>query len=204
MMAGRLGLAVALVAVAVACGGSDADDATDSASAGEVAAIDTAAANASMAPQPGTGNAAPVSVADIEKWQRGMAAELQAVQAAGEKFKAAKTGSDSMEAMMAANEMSTLNAGASAAGLNPERYKHVRSTLSAVALALHPLELDSDLSSMPGFADQLKAQGAQNLERMKADAPTEVVEAMRPRALELRKQHTDLVAARLRAAGMAQ
>ena len=190
------------VAALVACGSGDKT--ADADSSAPVAVVDTPAANASMAPQAGTGDAAPVTVADIERWERGMAAELQAVQAAGEKFKASKTGTDSVNNMMGSNEMSTLNAGAAAAGLNPERYKFVRSTLSQVALALHPLELDADLSSMPGFADQLKAQGAQNLERMKADAPTEVVEAMRPRALELRKKHTDLVAARLRAAGMAQ
>ena len=204
MTAGRFGLVLASIAVAVACGTGDAGDATDSASDAGMTAADTAAANASMAQQPGTGNAEPVTVADIEKWERGMAAELAAVQAAGEKFKASKTSADSLDNMTATNEMSTLNAGAAAAGLNPERYKFVRSTLSAVALGLSPLELDSDLSSMPGFADQLKAQGAQNIERMKADAPTEVVEAMRPRGRELRKQHTDLVAARLRAIGMVQ
>ena len=200
----RLGLVLASIAVIAACGKTDSADTTDSASATATMA-DSAAANASMEAQPGTGDAAPVTVADIEKWERGMAAELKAVQAAGEKFKASKTNADSLDNMMASNEMSTVNAGASASGLNPERYKFVRSTLSQVALALSPLELEADLSSMPaGFADQLKAQGAQNLERMKADVPTDVVEAMRPRALELRKKHTDLVAARLRAAGMAQ
>ena len=206
MTAGRFALVVLSIAGLGACGNSDADDGAAAAdSAAQAAAADAAVPNASMEPQPGTGDAAPVTVADIEKWQRGMAAELQAVQAAGEKFRASKTGEDSVNNMMASNEMSTLNAGASAAGLNPERYKFVRSTLSQVALGLSPLELDADLSAMPpGFADQLKAQGAQNIERMKADAPTEVVEAIRPRARELRKQHTDLVAARLRAAGMAQ
>jgi hypothetical protein len=203
MMAGKFSLGILAIASVIACS-TDDSAATDADSSAQVAAVDTPGANVSMAPEPGTGNAAPVTVADIEKWERGMAAELQAVQAAGEKFRASKTGTDSVNNMMGSNEMSTLNAGAAAAGLNPERYKFVRSTLSQVALALHPLELDSDLSSMPGFADQLKAQGAQNLERMKADAPPEVVEAMRPRALQLRKQHTDLVAARLRAAGMVQ
>ena len=196
---------VVLISVlsAAACGKGD-DAATDT-SAAQAAPVETAGANASIEPQAGTGSAAPVTVADVEKWQRGMEAELKAVQAAGEKFKASKTNADSLDNMMASNEMSTLNAGAAAAGLDPERYKFVRSTLSAVALALSPLELDADLSSMPpDFANQLKAQGAQNLERMKADAPTEVVEAMRPRALQLRKQHTDLVAARLRASGLTQ
>ena len=188
---------------AAACGKGD-DSATDT-SASQAAAVETAGANASIEPLPGSGSGAPVAVADVEKWQRGMEAELKAVQAAGEKFRASKTNADSLDNMMASNEMSTLNAGAAAAGLDPERYKFVRSTLSAVALALSPLELDADLSSMPpDFANQLKAQGAQNLERMKADAPTEVVEAMRPRALQLRKQHTDLVAARLRASGLTQ
>ena len=197
----RLAVVMLIVAGATACskrddGGAATPDSAIPAAAESPAAID---------PQSGSGSAAPVTIADIEKWERGMAAELQAVQAAGEKFRASRTSSDSLTNMMGSNEMSTLDAGAQAAGLNPERYKFVRSTLSQVALALSPLELEADMSAFPpGFADQLKAQGAQNLERMKADAPTEVVEAMRPRALELRKQHTDLVAARLRAAGMAQ
>jgi hypothetical protein len=199
----KAGVVVLSFIILSSCSKGDSEAEDTSATAG--VPVDSAAANAAVAPQPGTGNSAPVSVADIEKWQRGMAAELVAVQQAGEKLKAAKNGADSLDAISATQEMSTLNAGAAGAGLDPERYKFVRSTLSAVALALSPLELEMDPKVMPpGFADQMKAQGAQNLERMKADAPTEVVEAMRPRALELRKQHTDLVAARLKAAGMTQ
>jgi hypothetical protein len=195
---------IALAIFFAACGKSDSAATSDTPTT-QNAQADTPQANASIEPLPGTGSGAPVAVADIEKWQRGMAAELVAVQQAGEKFKASKNAADSLDNMTATQEMSTLKAGAAAAGLDPERYKFVRSTLSQVALALSPLELDMDPKVMPpGFADQLKAQGAQNLERMKADAPTEVVEAMRPRALQLRKQHTDLVAARLKAAGMTQ
>jgi hypothetical protein len=132
-----------------------------------------------------------------------MEAELKAVQAAGERFKAARNAKDSLDNMSASNEMSTLEVGASAAGLDPERYKFVRSTLSTVALALSPLELEAK-DMPPEFAEQMKQNGASTLARMTAEAPPALVETMRPRALELRKQHTDLVAARLRAAGIGQ
>jgi hypothetical protein len=192
----------ALCVLIAACTKSDSSAAADSSST-ETAATDTAAMNAAVAQQPGTGTTAPVTVDDIARWQKGMEAELKAVQAAGERFKAARNSKDSLDNMMGSNEMSTLEVGASAAGLNPERYKFVRSTLSTVALALSPLELEAK-GMPPEFAEQMKQNGASTLSRMTAEAPPELVEAMRPRALELRKQHTDLVAARLRAAGMTQ
>ena len=188
--------------VFAACSKGDSSSTADS-SATQTAAVDTPSMNAAVAQQPGTGTTAPVTVDDIARWQKGMEAELKAVQAAGERYKAARNSKDSLDNMMASNEMSTLDVGASAAGLDPQRYKFVRSTLSTVALALSPLELEAK-DMPPEFAEQMKQNGASTLSRMTAEAPPELVEAMRPRALELRKQHTDLVAARLRAAGMTQ
>ena len=199
----RLGfVAGAFVATVAACGKSDAPAVEGDSAATSTTTMDTAAMNAATAPQAGTGNAAPVTVADIDRWQKGMVAELKAVQDAGAKLKAARTQQDTLESMMGSNEMSTLEAGARAAGLNPERYKFVRSTLSSAALAISPLELDMDMTNMPpDFADQLKKQGENNLARMSADIPADVVAALRPRATELRKQSVTLVGERLKASG---
>jgi hypothetical protein len=40
------------------------------------------------------------------------------------------------------------------------------------------------------------------LQRMQTEVPAEVIEAIRPRAAELRKKDMELVAARLKGAGM--
>ena len=206
MIVGRLGIfAGAFVIAIAACSKSDETAAGDSAAANQTTGMDTAAMNAAVAPQGGTGNAAPVTVADIDKWQKGMVAELQAVKEAGAKLKASRTQKDSLDNMFASNEMSTLEAGARAAGLDSERYKFVRSTLSSAALAISPLELDMDMANMPpGFADQLKKQGEDNLARMSADIPADVVAALRPRATELRKQTVELTGERLKASGAVQ
>ena len=50
---------------------------------------------------------APVTVEDIERWEKGMAAELAAVQEAGAKLGSAKTGEDTLAALMGVQEMTT-------------------------------------------------------------------------------------------------
>jgi len=200
MRVARIGL-VLLGAVLVACSKEDSSAAASD-TAQTVQAADTQAMNAAVAPQAGTGAGAPLAVADIDRWQKGMEAELAAVKAAGDKMKSASSSKDSLDAMSSAGEMSTLNAGASASGLDPERYKFVRSTLSAAALSLSPMELEmKDIP--PAMIEEFKKNGAAQLERMSADIPSEVVEALRPRATDLRKQHMLLVGERLKASGIA-
>ena len=71
-----------------------------------------------------------------------MEGELMAVRAAAAKMQSARSGEDSLNAMMGVQEMSTLSAGAQAAGVDEERYKFIRSNLSAAVSYLTPPELE--------------------------------------------------------------
>jgi hypothetical protein len=105
--------------------------------------------------------------------------------------------------MMGVQEMNTIAAGAQAAGFEPERYKLVRSNLSAVVQYLTPSQggIDTTLLS-PAQRDGMRQMNEARIQQMKDVVPAEVVEALKPRAVELRKKDLDLVGARLKGAGM--
>jgi hypothetical protein len=149
------------------------------------------------------GTNAPVTVADIDSWQKGMAAELEAVRAAGARLKEAKTGDDTLSAMMGLQEMATREAGAKAAGLDVERYKFVNSELSAATSYLTPAlgGIDTTMLS-PAQRDELRQSNADQLKQMEDRVPADVVEALKPRAAELRKQTLELAGERLKSAGV--
>jgi hypothetical protein len=203
----RAALAWVLALTLTGCGGgdSDADEAappaeaeSDTESGGEAAPQP-----ADAAPDASGAATAPVTVADIERWQKGMAAELEAVRAAGAKMKAARTNEDTLSAMMAVQETATQEAGAKAAGMGVERYKFVRSELSAAVSYLTPHlgGIDTTMLS-PAQRDELRQSNEAQLKQMQQRVPAEVVEALRPRAAELRKQNLELVGERLKSAGM--
>jgi hypothetical protein len=197
-------LAIVLLA---GCGRKDAPP-NQSADAGSTE--DTAApAEASAASQPdqsaqpaANSSSAPLTKEDIGRWEKGMQAELQAVKEAGTKLKAARSGEDTLNAMMGAQEMTTSEAGAKAAGVDPERYKFIRSNLSAVVGYLTPAlgGIDTTMLSQ-AQRDELRQGNEAQLQRMQQEVPPEVVEAIKPRAAELRKKDMELVGARLKAAG---
>ena len=131
-----------------------------------------------------------------------MTAELEAVNKAAEDLRNAKTGSDSMTALFAVNETSTRAAGARGAGVDEGRYQLIRTTLSPLAAQMAPLSLTMDVSKMPPeMVAQMDKSRADDLARMETNLPPALVDAMKPRATELRKQDLALVAARLKAAG---
>jgi hypothetical protein len=144
-----------------------------------------------------------VTVADIDSWQKGMAAELEAVRAAGEQLKSAKTGDDTLSALMGMQEMATQETGAKAAGLELERYKFVNSELSAAVSYLTPQLGGIDTTMLSAAQrDELRESNAAQLKQMEDRVPADVVDALRPRAPELRKQSLELVAERLKSAGV--
>jgi hypothetical protein len=132
-----------------------------------------------------------------------MEGELKAVQDAGAKMKEARTGEDSLNAMMGVQEMSTLAAGAQAAGVEEERYKFIRSTLSAAVSYLTPPELEGmDTTKMPqSLRDEFRNGRENSLKQMSGSLPPEVVNALKSRATELRKKDMELAGARLKGAG---
>ncbi len=150
-----------------------------------------------------TDQAAPVTVADIDGWKKGLAAELAAVRESGEKLKSAKSGEDTLSALMGVQEMATIPAGARAAGMDEERYRMVRSNLSAAASYLTPHlgGIDTTLLSAEQ-RDEMRRMNAAQLERLKGSVPGEVVEALKPQADALRKQELELAGARMTGAGI--
>jgi hypothetical protein len=146
---------------------------------------------------------APVTVEDIGRWEKGIAGELEAVRQAGAKLKTARSGEDTLTAMMGVQEMNTITAGAQAAGIEQERYKFVRSNLSAVVQYLTPSQGGVDTTMLSqAQRDEMRRMNEAQIQRMQAEVPAEVVEALRPRAVELRKKDMELVGARLQGAGM--
>ena len=199
----RAALAGVLALTLTACGGgdSDRDEAAPAAEAEAEAGGENGAPAADQSP--GTPTNTPVTVADIDAWRKGMAAELEAVRSAGAKMKEAKTSDDTLSAMMAVQEMATQEAGAKAAGLDLERYRFIRSELSAATSYLTPQlgGIDTTMLS-PAQRDELRQGNEAQLKQMQDRVPPAVVEALKPRAEELRKQDLGLVAERLKSAGM--
>lgn len=192
-------LAAALLA---GCGGEKS--ASDEAAPEDPAVAEAIEAERTPAASPETGPSdAPLEVADIDRWQKGMAGELEAVQAAAEKMKSARSGEDSMSAMMGVQETATVEAGARAAGVDLERYRTIRSSLSAAASYLTP-ELGGIDTTMlsPDQRAEMKRMNEAQLAQLSGTVPPAVVEALKPRASALRQQDLELVAARLKGAGI--
>ncbi len=185
------------------CGKQEADTTAraDSSTTGEEST--PAAAPAPTSDPAANPVSAPLTTADIDRWDKGMAGEMKAVQDASAKMKTARTGEDTLNAMMSLQEMATVAAGAQAAGMEQERYKFVRSNLSAVVGYLTPSigGIDTTMLSQ-AQRDEMRRDNEAQLERMKQEVPTDVVEAIRPRAVELRQKSLGLVGARLKGAGM--
>ncbi len=197
----RTPLCLLTVLLLAGCGGGagkdESHDEADAEAAGE------APAPTPDAGQSGTPSTAPLAVEDIERWERGMAAELAAVQEAGARLKSAKTGEDTLSALMGVQEMTTTPAGARAAGVDEERYSVVRSDLSAAASYLTPYLGGIDTAMLsPAQREAMRQMNAAQLKQMEGRLPADVVEALKPRAEALRKKDLELVGARLKGAGM--
>jgi hypothetical protein len=197
---------LALAALLLAgCGGNDAETRTadETASAEEGVAQPEPRAPAQSAEPAGNATTAPLTTDDIARWEKGLDAEMQAVQEAGTRLKTARTGEDTLNVMMGVQEMNTVEAGARAAGLDPERYKFVRSSLSSVVKSLTPAlgGIDTTMLSQ-AQRDELRQGSQAEIERMQKEVPPEVVTALKPRAEELRKKDMELAFTRLKAAGM--
>jgi hypothetical protein len=191
---------------ALSCGKKADDTSSADAASGANDAAESSTDTAALSPAPApsaSSSSAPLTAADVQRWERGMEGELKAVQAAGAKMKSARTGEDSLNAMMGVQEMSTVAAGARAAGVDEERYKFIRSNLSAVVSYLTPPELEGmDTTKMPqSMRDEFRTGREAQLKRMANEVPPDVVEVLRPRASELRKKDMELTGARLKGAG---
>jgi hypothetical protein len=198
----RTPLRLLIVLFFAGCGGGEGKDETHDEAVAN-AAGDVPAPAPDAAGQSGSPSSAPLSVEDIQRWEKGMAAELAAVQEAGAKLESAKTGEDTLSALMGVQEMTTTAAGARAAGLDEERYSVVRSDLSAAAAYLTPHlgGIDTTMLS-PAQREEMREMNAAQLKQMEGRVPAEVVEALKPKAEALRKKSLEVAGARLKGAGM--
>jgi hypothetical protein len=141
-------------------------------------------------------------VADIDRWEKGMAAELEAVRAAAGKLKEAKTADDTLTAMMSVQENATTAPGAKAAGVDEERYNLIRSELSTASSYLAPWIGGVDTTTLsPEQREEMRRDNQAQLDQMKDRVPPDVVAALAPRAPALRMKVLELVAARLKGVG---
>jgi len=192
--------------VAVAACGHSRDAATDSTAAATDSTPPATAPSTSAAVTPASSSAAstdaPITVADIDAWQKGMTAELTAVQDAGTARQNAKNATDTLNAMFGANDMSTRPAGAKGAGMSEARYQYVSNKLSSIVGNLSPIEAEMNMKDMPeSFRKQMQQSREQSATQEMAGMAPDVQAALRARAADLRKQSLELAGARLKAAG---
>jgi len=190
----RTPLCLLTVLLLAACGG---DAPKDDAPAEAAAAVAQPGAPASSEV------ADPISVEDIGRWEKGMAAELAAVQGSGAKLESARTGEDTLSALMGVQEMTTTPVGAEAAGMDQERYKTVRSNLAAAVAYLTPHLGGIDTTKLSvAQREEMREMNAAQLRQLEGAVPAEVIEALKPKAEALRKKEIELAGARLKGAGM--
>jgi hypothetical protein len=198
----RTPLRLLTVVFLAGCGGGAGKDQTHDEAVAD-AAGDAPAPAPDAADQSGSPSSAPLAVEDIERWEKGIAAELAAVQEAGAKLTSAKTGDDTLSALMGVQEMTTTPVGARAAWVDEERYSVVRSELSAATAYLTPHlgGIDTTMLS-PAQREEMRQMNAAQLKQLEDRVPAEVVEALKPKAEALRRKDVELSGARLKGAGM--
>jgi hypothetical protein len=134
-----------LVAVVAACGRGDKP-------AGQAAesAATSGAPSAEAPPAAGAAAATELTAADLDAYAKGIARETELVRAAQERARTATAPQARGEAQQAQWEDQTIPEGAKAAGLTPERYRAVRTTVHTTFQWLDfqgkidgPMELDT-------------------------------------------------------------
>jgi hypothetical protein len=142
LRAHRVRASLTLIAVLAACS-SDSKPADQSASA-------TPSSGASGNESAATSGAAEITAADLDAYAKGIARETELVRAAQERGRTATTPQARGEAQQAQWEDQTIPEGAKAAGLSPERYRAVRTTVHTTFQWLDfqgkidgPMELDT-------------------------------------------------------------
>jgi len=148
-----------LFAVVAACGSGDtpAGQAADSAATSRAPSGDAA-------PAAGASAATELTAADLDAYAKGIARETELVRAAQERARTATTPQARGEAQQAQWEDQTIPEGAKAAGLTPERYRAVRTTVHTTFQWLDfqgkidgPMELDTARA-----APEMKARYGRN------------------------------------------
>jgi hypothetical protein len=195
---------LAVVALALAACGGKPDDASGAAPPAPAAEA-PAAAPASPAPAPATPPAAadatpktaPLQVADIAAYVRGMQKENAILEQDFDAIQRARTAGDSDAETTALFHMTSNEidqAGAQAAGMAQARYEFVRDRIDEVQSKLEMLE---GLRQMPGDSSAMQAQVGDPYAAFAADVAT-ALKAQQPQLAALRAEAIGL---RVKAAG---
>ena len=216
-------LAIALT-TSVGCkgeAGADADTAAEPGAADTASAAPGAsgssASSGSSAAEPSTPSDAPITAADIDAYERGLAAEVAEVRKVADQMRAAKNSADSTAAMFGSLDTQTQPAGAKAAGIPLERYKHVSillgSAISARKMNPAMAKMGEDTSMIAQLPADRREEARKNLAQMRAqnsdsvvyrDIPPELREQFKQRAAtRLDTLWSELFALRARVAGLA-
>lgn len=210
----RVVLALALAPLAACAGGGDADSDSLAAAAGSTAAPPAADTPADAG--------AALGEADLDTYERALAAEVAVLRDAQARMAAATSGTDSMTALFAAADTETEPAAAESAGIAVERYRQLDQAFGAAIAArqmnpgMQAMMANVDTSYLAGLpADQAAAQREQlrkNLEESRAafsdsatyrTVPAELREAFKARATaQLDSLWKERFALRARIAGL--
>ncbi|HET9483103.1 MAG TPA: hypothetical protein VFO79_04030 [Xanthomonadales bacterium] len=211
---------VAAFALALGLSGCGRDDApaeeaaapaADTATAADSAPVVDAAPVGVVAP-PSEAYDRPLEVADIDAYARGVQWEIGALGPKVDAVKAAREKKDDAAETMALLALATPldEDAARAAGIPPERYRHVRQAIDQIVAArqmgqaMQPQIAAMEQMDTSTFTEEQKAQAAQNLADMKttfgdpyAKLAPDVAAAMKAREAELDKLRNDALALRL-------
>ena len=215
-----LALALVVALSTTACGRNEpaSDDAGSSAETAATEDTDAAEAAAVPAPvgvvaPPADAYDRPLDVSDIDAYARGVKAELEALAPKVAAVEAARAKKDDAAETMALLDLSTPldEQAAVAAGLTPQRYRHVRDAIDQVISkkqmgeAMQPQIAAMEQADTTGFTEEQKEQAQRNIAEMKtmwadpyAGLAPDVAAAMKARAAELDKLRNDALAIRLK------
>ena len=156
-------LALTVVLFGIACGGDQVNEEASSAPASQ-----------------GDSQQVAFTEADLEKFERGLRREIDAVKAAQQKAASATTAQERGEAMQAQWETATITLGAEASGLSQARYRDVREGVDRVFTTLDfQGKIDGPMSIDLERADpDMKARVSGDAF---ADLPSEAATALRAR-----------------------
>lgn len=200
----KLSMISLLALLLLACGKPDAPEEAE-AGTEEAAAVEAQPAPVAAPAAPAVSERRELALEDIDRWQRGIAAEKKAVQEAAARLSTSKEDAAKLEALHAATETSTLDAGAQAAGLDRDTYRRIRLTLSSAVSHLSPIEMEMDVAKMPPqMVEQMKQSREAALAQFSDRIPADVLAALKTRAAELRQQDKELVGERLKVAAAAR
>lgn len=187
----RWSLTLALVSL-ISCGGSH----SETTAADSVAAAGSEVTSTVPVERESTGSAgtelATFTEADLDLYERGMAAEIQAVQAAQARLSSATTPAERSAAMQAQWDNQTIPAAANAAGIDESRYRSMR---KAVHHVLETLDFQGKIEGpksmdMARASEEMKARLASDpFTTLSPDAAT----ALRARLDRLAKQWAEYV-----------